>query len=131
MAKTMMWVDPGMVKVLPGKIRNKSKCEVEIDLDAYCNTYFDATDSEAPELEREEEENVDTIDRTSLKSVLAHLPMFLETKSMLEEIVEKSGHILLLSSKYHAEVVGQGIEYCFGRTKWWYKNTMFLGRLIH
>ena len=36
--------------------------------------------------------------------------------------MEKSGHILLLSSKYHAEVAGQGVEYCFGRTKWWYKK---------
>ena len=41
---------------------------------------------------------------------------------MLEEIVEKSGHILLLSSKYHAEVAGQGIEYWFGRPMWWYKK---------
>ena len=88
----------------------------------YCNTYFDATNSEAPELELEEEESVNTIDSTSLNSVLAHLPIFLETKPMLEDIVEKSGHILLLSSKYHAEVAGQGIEYCFGRTKWWYKK---------
>ena len=31
---------------------------------------------------------------------------------MLEEIMEKSGHTLVLSSKYHAEVVRQGIE-CF------------------
>ena len=49
-AKTMMWVDPGMIEVLSGKIRNKSKVELEIDLDAHCNTCFDATDSEAPEL---------------------------------------------------------------------------------
>ena len=63
----------------------------------YCNTYFDATDSEAPKLELEEEESVNTIDSTSLNSVLAHLSMFLETKSMLEEIVEKSSHILLTS----------------------------------
>ena len=54
--------------------------------------------------------------------MLAHLLMFQETKSMLEELVKKSGHILLLSSKYHAELAGQGIEYCFGRTKWWYKK---------
>ena len=31
-------------------------------------------------------------------------------------------HKFLLSSKYLAEVAGQGIEYCFGRAKWWYKK---------
>ena len=41
---------------------------------------------------------------------------------MLEVIVEKSNHKLLLSSKYHAEVAGEGTEYCFGRAKWWYKK---------
>ena len=65
---------------------------------------------------------VDTFDPTSLNSVLGRLPMFLSTKSMLEEIVSSAGHILLLSSKYHAEVAGQGIEYCFGRAKWRFKK---------
>ena len=65
---------------------------------------------------------VDTFDPTSLDSVLGRLPMFLSTKSMLEEIVSNAGHILLLSSKYHAEVAGQGIEYCFGRAKWRFKK---------
>ena len=121
-AKTMMWVDPDMAKVISGRIRNKSKCEVDIDLDTYCNTYFEATETEVPEIEVEEEDNVNDIDWTSLNLVLSRLPMFVETKSMLEEIMEKSGHILLLSSKYHAEVAGQGVEYCFGQTKWWYKK---------
>ena len=48
--------------------------------------------------------------------------MFTSTKSMLEEIVTISGHILLLSSKYHAKTAGQGVEYCFGRSKWWFKK---------
>ena len=29
---------------------------------------------------------------------------------------------MLLSSKYHAECAGQGIEYDFGRVKWWYRK---------
>ena len=110
-----MWVDPGVVTVLSGNVQNKSKCELEIDLEVYCKTYFEAPNEEALEAEATEEEGDNIVDRTSLNSVLAHLPMFQETKSMLEELVEKSGHILLLSSKYHAEVAGQGIEYCFGR----------------
>ena len=62
------------------------------------------------------------VDPTSLNSVLGNIPMFANTKSMLEEIMDNSGHILLLSSKYHAEIAGQGIEYCFGRSKWWFKK---------
>ena len=121
-ANTMMWVDPSMVQITSGKIQNKSKCELEFDLNAYCNTFFEEQDDNAAELEEEEEEEDDKVDFTSLDSVLGHLPMFHETKSMLEVIVEKSNHKLLLSSKYHAEVAGQGIEYCFGRAKWWYKK---------
>ena len=102
--------------------QNKSKCELEFDLNAYCNTFFEERDDNATESETEEKEKDNVIDLTSLDSVLGHLPMFHETKSMLEVIVEKSNHKLLLSSKYHAEVAGQGIEYCFGRAKWWYKK---------
>ena len=52
---------------------------------------------------------------SSLKDIMGRLPMFLNTKLMLEEELERNGHILLLSEKYHAECAGQGIEYCFGR----------------
>ena len=37
-------------------------------------------------------------------------------------MAEEAGHILLLSAKYHAEPAGQGVEYCFGRAKWWFKK---------
>ena len=107
------------------------KCELEIDLNFYCKTYYSATEDDPDKGDKDESEEMDpkeliitddTYDLTSLNSVLGRLPVFLSTKSMLEEIVSKSGHILLLSSKYHAEVAGQGIEYCFGRTKWWFKK---------
>ena len=83
-----MWVDPSMVQVMSGKIRNKSKCELEIDLNAYCNAFFEERDNDATESETEEEEKDDAIDLTSFDSVLGHLPMFHETKSMLEVIVK-------------------------------------------
>ena len=104
-ANAMMWVDPGVVQVLSGGIKNKSKCEVAIDLVDYCNTHYEAPDEQAPETE-EGEGNESTVDRTSLNSVLENLPMFRDTKSMLEELCEERGHILLLSSKYHAKVAG-------------------------
>jgi hypothetical protein len=59
-----------------------------------------------------------------MKAVLGQLCAFSQTKSRLEEVVEArgKGHIVLLSAKYHAECAGQGIEYCFGRCKWWFKK---------
>ena len=96
-ANAMMWVDASMVEVMSGKIQNKSKCELELDLNAYCNAFFEQRDDNDTEPETEEEEKDDAVDLTSLDSVLGRLPMFHETKSMLEVIVEKSHHKLLLS----------------------------------
>ena len=62
------------------------------------------------------------IDKSILNDVLGRLPIFLSAKSKLVTITEDKGHILILSAKYHAEAAGQGIEYCFGRTKWWFKK---------
>ena len=130
-ADTMIWVDPRMITIILRGLKNKMKCELEIDLNFYCKTYYSATKDDPGKGNTDESDEDmdpvelivtdDTYDPTSLNSVLGRLPVFLSTKSMLEEIVSKSGHILLLSSKYHAEVAGQGIEYCFGRTKWWFK----------
>ena len=41
---------------------------------------------------------------------------------MLDEELERNGHILLLSEKYHAERAVQEIKYYFGRCKWWFKK---------
>ena len=54
---------------------------------------------------------------------MARLPEFqIPVKSLLQELLEANGHLLLLSPKYHAELAGVGIEYCFGRVKWWFRN---------
>ena len=57
----MMWIDPSMVQVMSRKIRNKSKCELEIDLNPYCNAFFEERDGDATESETKEEENDDII----------------------------------------------------------------------
>ena len=133
-ADTMMLVDLQMVNIISGGLKNNVKCELEINLNVYCKIYYSATKDDPGKgtIDESDEEmdpaalivTDDTYDPTSLNSVLGRLPVFLSTKSMLEEIVSKAGHILLLSSKYHTEVAGQGIEYCFGRTKWWLKRTI-------
>jgi hypothetical protein len=147
-ANTMAWVDPTAVTVTKGKISNKKTCELELELDEYCTAYHKMSLSVEALEDGNEEKELDggghnileddsgdesdgggkqkdapvTIDRSSLNAVLGSLPMFLNTKSMLEELLEEHEHILLLSAKYHAECAGQGIEYCFGRCKWWFKK---------
>jgi hypothetical protein len=59
----------------------------------------------------------------SMEGVMTRLPEFqIPVKSLLQELLEANGHLLLLSPKYHAELAGVGIEYCFGRVKWWFRN---------
>ena len=58
-----------------------------------------------------------------MADVAGRCPDFANVRSMLEVMVEdEGGYLLMLSPKYHAEFAGQGIEYDFGRCKWWYRN---------
>ena len=57
-----------------------------------------------------------------MEDVALQLPDFKNTRSMLRVVVEDRGHLLQLSPKYHAELAGQGVEYCFGRCKWWFRS---------
>ena len=47
---------------------------------------------------------------------------FKNVKSLIERALEARGHLVLMSSKFHAECAGVGIEYDFGRSKWWYRK---------
>ena len=41
------------------------------------------------------------IDTTILNNVMVCLPLFLSSKSVLAKMIEETGHIILLSSKFH------------------------------
>lgn len=43
-------------------------------------------------------------------------------KSLLEKVVYDRGHVLILSPKYHPELAGVGIEYCWGQSKYRFRN---------
>ena len=62
------------------------------------------------------------IDKYSMKAVLGNCSDFKFVKSMIERALNARGHEVMLSSKFHAEVAGVGIEYDFGRAKWWYRK---------
>ena len=61
---------------------------------------------------REDEMSADTdlshnfIDTTRLNNALGGLSLFLLTKSLCVTMQEEAGHIMLLSSKYHAKKAG-------------------------
>ena len=40
----------------------------------------------------------------------------------MEKLLNEGGAILVMSPKFHAELAGIGIEYDFGREKWYYKK---------
>ena len=62
------------------------------------------------------------LDQMSMKVVLGACSDFKYVKSRIERVMDRRGHLVLLSSKFHAECAGQGIEYDFGRSKWWYRK---------
>ena len=140
----MEWVNPIAVTITSGDISNRKKCMLELDLNAYCTAYHtmllaeasgdndeekgsgddDVTGSENGSEDKSDKDGKNStnkydtvVNSSSLNNVLGRLPMFLNTKSMLEEELERNGHILILSEKYHAECAGQVIEYCFERCK--------------
>ena len=61
-------------------------------------------------------------DPTSMIEVTRNLPDFFNARSLIDEVVERHGHVNKLSSKFHAEAAGQGIEYDFGRAKWYFRK---------
>ena len=53
----------------------------------------------------------------NMEQVLGGLPDFKNERTALQHTVEKRGHILVLSPKFHPEVAGVGIEYSWGMSK--------------
>lgn len=123
-ANTLAWVDPSAVILTAGTLGSKKTCTVQFDLDKYYSTYVrvlnqvpspgenevgasseEESDSGSDdEDEGDEEEKAAAalkaakVDPTSLNYVLGRIPMFLSTKSELEELVVERGHILVLSA---------------------------------
>jgi len=131
--------DTSMVSVLKGKTRNKTSLILALDIPAYLAQRAAALEAAAAAeplaaaaepKQVAEDDGVDEsgsaplkkLDPTSIDSVLSHLPSFRLVKSLLQELTEKRGHLMLKSPKFHAECAGVGIEYCFGRAKWYFKK---------
>ena len=58
----------------------------------------------------------------SLQQLLASCDDFMNEKCQLEYIAEKLGATVLITTKYHAEYAGEGIEYSWGLAKAMYRK---------
>ena len=55
--------------------------------------------------------------KMNIDHVLGQLPDFKNECTALQHTVQKRGHILVLSPKFHPEVAGVGMEYSWGMSK--------------
>jgi hypothetical protein len=66
------------------------------------------------------------MNKDEMEVALGKLPDFLAETSAFEDSLNWCGHFGLLSPKGHPELAGQGVEYCWGKAKQYYRrhNTM-------
>ena len=126
-------VDPSFYELISGKLTNKVRVSVKFDLEAFLQLQKDDQDESIVEQEAQTEKKEDgplvvavstqpDINPLSINDVLANCADFRNCKSMIEELVESEGDIVKLSSKFHAECAGLSIEYCFGRSKYYFRK---------
>jgi len=53
---------------------------------------------------------------------LAHRRDFREERTLIEKLFAAEGHIAVASPRYHPELAGNGIEYCWGKAKWCFRR---------
>ena len=56
------------------------------------------------------------------KDIISNLPDFVNEQSRLQYFANKLGVTVKSSPKYHPEIAGEGIEYCWGLSKGWYRK---------
>ena len=117
----LTWVDGAAATLVAGRLNMTQKGKLRIQFDP--DSYYAALGSAADEPEGPIVVVQDKVHPKSMEGVLRSLPEFQRpVKSVLQLLIEGAGHLLILSPKYHAELAGVGIEYCFGRVKWWFRN---------
>lgn len=67
-------------------------------------------------------EDISRANRAGLLKVFTECVDVRNQKSLLEKVVYDRGHILILSPKYHPELAGVGVEYCWGQSKYSFRT---------
>jgi len=73
-------------------------------------------------LDGKKDEAGNVIPGTSTKEILGNCPDFKDELTLLEQLVQDRGHILLSSPKCHPELAGDGVEYGWGQSKRFYRR---------
>ena len=71
---------------------------------------------------KENKDDKDTIPGTSLKELMLNLPDFKSETTLLQYQAEQLGVRVICSPKYHPEIAGEAIEYCWGISKNTYRR---------
>ena len=61
--------------------------------------------------------NSEVIPGSGLKEMILNLPDFINEMTLLQYQAQKLGVSIDCSPKYHPEIAGEGIEFCWGLTK--------------
>ena len=67
------------------------------------------------------DDNNDLVEELSFEHIMAHCLDFMNEKSQLEYVCEKLGARALFTTKYHAEMAGEGMEYSWAHSKTTYR----------
>ena len=144
-AKDLSAVKPKDFTVALGKVTNKNKYWISIDVSSVwarmngkeeenvnaVNVANDVANDDAnddPVIVANPNEN--KLNPLDMREVWSQTPTAKNIKSLIELLItdhdlppaSRRGHGLLMSAKFHCECAGVGIEYCFGRVKWWYNK---------
>ena len=93
-----------------------SSQRLTIDKESGSSSQNESESSPSPSVEQP------NVDQLSMREVLSQCSDFVNVKSMIERALNARGHVALLSSKFHVECAGVGIEHDFGRAKWWFRK---------
>jgi len=128
-----------MYEIAAGSVTAKNKFWIQMDIKAAWDELNGKTGNNV-EIENAKEKtkslmivenpiDANKFNPLDMRQVFSRTPSVQDVKSLVEQVItldeegkEPSGHMLLMSAKFHCECAGVGIEYCFGRVKWWYNK---------
>jgi hypothetical protein len=73
-------------------------------------------------VEKIAEDDLERDQSKSMQHVLSQCEDFRKEVTALQEIFRRRGHILVMTPKGHCELAGEGIEYCWGRMKKYFRK---------
>ena len=111
------YVRPSSIVIVQGALSRADGLRVSINVPAYERSVAGLVDKQ-----KLYHDTAAYDSNISLTAVLDLLPMFVNEKSWIEQVVADFDNILEVSPIVHCEIAGRGIEYANGRAKWDFRN---------